>query len=150
MDDEFNLELLQPGQYDSDLLVPVRHVMSRPVIFADAEATLRDLAATMAEEGVGAVVLLGPDGPSMIVTERDVVEALADGADPDDIWGAEVAALDLVAADPEDRLVDVARVMADHNIRHVPVRGNGSVVGMVSSRDVLRAVSGLSLPRPTP
>lgn len=146
-EDELDLDLFDVGSDDLDLLVRVRHVMSSPVVFADTEATLRALAATMGEENVGAVVLLGPDGPSMIVTERDVIEALADGADPDDTWAAEVATIDLVAADPEDALLDVARAMANHNIRHVPVRANGSVVGMVSARDVLRAVSGLSRPR---
>lgn len=140
-DDELDSDLLDLDREDSDLLVPVRYVMSSPVLFADAEATLRDLAGAMAENSVGAVVLLGRDGPSMIVTERDVLEALADGADPDDVWAAEVAAVDLVAATPEDRLVDVAGLMAEHNIRHVPVRSDGSVVGMVSARDVLRAVS---------
>lgn len=140
-DDESDFDLLELDRVDPDLLVPVRYVMTSPVIFADAEASLRDISGAMAEGCVGAVVLLGRDGPSMIVTERDVVEALADGADPDDVWGAEVAAVDLVAADPEDRLIDVARVMAEHNVRHVPVRANGSVVGMVSSRDVLRVMT---------
>lgn len=139
-DDDLDFDLLELDRDDPDLLVPVRYVMTSPVVFADAEASLRDIAGAMAEESVGAVVLLGRDGPSMIVTERDVVEALADGADPDDVWGVEVAAVDLVAAEPEDRLIDVARVMAQHNIRHMPVRANGSVVGMVSARDVLRAV----------
>lgn len=124
----------------SELFEPVHRLMTRPVVFADAEMTLRTLAATMADEAVGAVVLLGPDGPSTIVTERDIVEALADGADPDDTWAAEVASIDLVAADPDDTVADVVRMMVTHDIRHVPVRAYGSVVGMVSARDVLRAV----------
>lgn len=124
----------------SPLLEPVHRLMTRPVVFADTEMTLRTLAATMAEESVGAVVLLGPDGPSTIVTERDIVEALADGADPDDTWAAEVASLDLVTADPDDTVAEVVRMMVTHDIRHVPVRAYGSVVGMVSARDVLRVV----------
>lgn len=140
-DDELDFELLDVSRDDPDLLIPVRYVMSSPVVFGEAEATLRALARTMAEEHVGAVILEGRDGRPVIVTERDVVEALADGADPDDVWAAEVAAVELVAADPEDRLAAVAGTMAKHDIRHMPVRANGSVVGMVSARDVLRAVS---------
>ena len=134
--------LLHPETEPSDLLTPVRHLMNAPVVFADAETTLRSLAETMAEESVGAVVLLGRGGPTSVVTERDVVEALADGDDPEDTGGAEVASIELIAADPEDTLGDVAKLMVEYNVRHVPVRTGGQVVGMVSARDVLRVVAG--------
>ena len=124
----------------AELTGPVHRLMAKPVVFTDADTTLRNLAAAMTDEAVGALVVRGADGSTTIVTERDIVEALADGADPDDTWAGEVSSLDLTAAGPEDRLSDVVHLMAERNIRHVPVMAYDSVVGMVSARDVLRIV----------
>lgn len=126
----------------TELFDPVRRLMSRPVVFADGEVTLRDVAGIMAGEGVGAVVLLGPEGPSMLVTERDVVRALADGVDPDVAWGADIASLNLATVDPDDTVLDAARAMVAFHVRHLPVTARGEVVGMVSARDVIRALVG--------
>jgi len=115
--------------------------MSRPVVFSDAEVTLRSLAGAMAAQGVGAVVVLGPDGPSMLVTEHDIVVALSHGADPDASWGADAASRELLTADPDDTILDAVRIMAAVNVRHLPVLAGTEVIGMVSARDVLRLLA---------
>lgn len=134
-------DLVPRADGKSDLLGPVRNLMSSPVVFADSEVTLRSLAQAMSEEEVGAVILLGPEGPSMLVSERDVVEALAAGADPDMTWAWEIGTARLVAAGPDDRVLEVARAMVFHNIRHVPIRHGSEITGMVSARDVLRVMT---------
>jgi CBS domain-containing protein len=65
---------------------------------------------------------------------------LADGADPDGVWAADVAAEDIMSADPEETVVTAIGIMADNGIRHLPIRDEGEIVGMVSARDLLRAV----------
>lgn len=134
-------ELMDPEPGGWDLWSPVRAMMTTPVITVTGEATLRTVAELLATEGMGAVVVGGPAGSVRVVTERDLVLALADGADPDAARAADVASQDLITADPEDMVKDVAAVMADYGIRHVPVEVDGKVVGMVSARDILRAVA---------
>jgi CBS domain-containing protein len=140
MRDELD-ELMDPEPGGWDLWSPVRAMMTAPVITVTGEATLRTVAELLATEGVGALVVERLSGSFRVITERDLVLALADGADPDAVTAAEVASPDVLTADPEDQVKDVAGVMADCGIRHVPVEADGKVVGMVSARDILRAVA---------
>jgi CBS domain-containing protein len=140
MRDELD-ELMDPEPGGWDLWSPVRAMMTAPVITVTGEATLRTVAELLATEGVGALVVERLSGSFRVITERDLVLALADGADPDGVTAAEVASPDVLTADPEDQVKDVAGVMADCGIRHVPVEADGKVVGMVSARDILRAVA---------
>ena len=127
-----------PDKEPSDVLRSVRSLMSTAVAFVDSDAPLRVVVETMAAESLGALVVLGPQGPSRIISERDVVEALAGDADLDGTLAIDVATTGIVSADPDDTVMDAARLMAEHTIRHVPVMSTAGVVGMVSARDVLR------------
>ena len=105
--------------------------------FVDPEDTLRVAVQTMAGQKTGAVIVLGPDGPTSIVTERDIVRALADQADPDTVWAADVASGDLAAIGPDTTVAEAVELMAKAQILHVPVKSNGEVVGMVVAGDIL-------------
>lgn len=122
---------------------PVTHVMSAPPVFGDPEMSLRSVAETMSADGVGALVLLSPEGPSSIVTERDVVNALALEANADTVWAADVSSDELYTLDASDTVGDAIRLMAGDRVRHLPVCQAGEVVGMVSARDVLATVASL-------
>ena len=124
-----------------DVLEPVLALMTRTVAFVDSDTPLRVVVDTMAEKGLGALIVLGPDGPSRIVSERDVVRALADGGRLDETLAIDVASTDLVAASPDDLVIEAARLMGEHAVRHIPVMAGTGVVGMVSARDVLRVLS---------
>lgn len=116
---------------------PVREVMSRGAISVDEKLTLRSLAAVLAEFDIGAALVARPDGSVGVVFERDVARALAAGADPDEVWAADVMSDDLVLAEPDETIVDVAERMAVEAVRHVTVVDRGMIVGVVSARDVL-------------
>jgi CBS domain-containing protein len=91
----------------------------------------------MAGQGVGAVVVLGPEGPASIVTENDIVRALANGADPDSVWTADVAFNPLVALDHASTIAEAIRLMVGDRIRNIPVKAHGEVVGLVTVDDIL-------------
>ena len=122
----------------------VRSVVQRPVVVVDPDATLRQVAETLAEDYIGAAVVRAtpPLGPGTraegVISERDIVRALAEGADPDIERAESVMTLDMVTAAPRDTIVSVAERMLDDEIRHVPVTDDGEVVGVVSERDALR------------
>jgi len=116
---------------------PVRDVMSRGAISIDEKLTLRSLAAVLAELDIGVAVVARPDGSAGVVSERDVVRALADGADPEEVWAGDVMIDDLVLAEPEETIVDVAERMVAEGVRHVTIVDRGTIVAVVSVRDVL-------------
>ncbi len=120
---------------------PVGELMTTPPVFADPEQTVRTIAQAMASEGVGSLILIRPDGPSAIVTERDLVQAVADGIDPDTTWAVEVASDGLVSVSPEDSVAEAVEEMVNLGIRHLPVKVGGTVIGLVSAGDLLVAIA---------
>lgn len=118
---------------------PVATVMHRSTVSVRPDTTLRLVAETLAREEVGAVVVRGADGLVGIVSERDLVRALADGVDPDVERAADVMTYDLLSVESVAAIDDVARTMLDGRIRHLPVVDAGGPVGIVSIRDLLGA-----------
>jgi len=116
---------------------PIREVMSRGAISVDEKVTLRSLAVVLGELGIGAAIVARPDGSAGIVSERDLVRALADDADPDEVWAADVMVEDLVLGEPEETVLDVAERMSAQSVRHIAVVDQGKIVGVVSARDLL-------------
>ena len=116
---------------------PVSDVMSRGAISVGEEVTLRSLAAVLAELDIGAVLVEQPDGSIAVVSERDIVRALADDADPEEVWAADIASADIVFADPDETILAIAERMSDEGVRHLAVVDRGRAVGVVSARDVL-------------
>jgi CBS domain-containing protein len=89
---------------------------------------------------VGSVVVVDAAGrPVGIVTERDIVRFLAQEVDFKTPLG-QVARKGLITASPDDSLISAAAKMIEHNIRHLPVVEGGRLVGVISIRDVLRAL----------
>lgn len=119
--------------------VLVRSLVHRPAVYVQPDATLRRLAVLLTEEAIGAALVRGPYGAEGLVSERDVVQAVADGADPDQVRVVEVMAEELVTVAPTDHLVDAVLAMLDADVRHLPVVENGVHYGMISARDALRA-----------
>lgn len=115
------------------------HELVRPAVVLAPDTTLRAATTTLWEAATGAAVVGTAENPLGVLSERDVVMALAEGADPDAITVAEAMTPRVIAARPDDRLVDVAYLMLDDAIRHVPVvDDDGAVTGVVSVRDLLR------------
>lgn len=109
-----------------------------PVIVAP-EMRLREAAAVMDRHGIGAVIVGTAKRAVGILSERDIVGALACGADPDEATAAGAMSSDVVSVRPGDVVYDAAVDMLDLGIRHVPVLDeHGTVLGMVSVRDLLR------------
>ncbi len=100
-------------------------------------ASLRDVAEELTRREVGLTVVGDGDRPTGVVSERDVVRAVAEGRDPATTTAADVESTGLVWVDAEATVADVAEVMMEHYVRHVLVEDGGRLVGVVSARDVL-------------
>src|SRR5918998_2345253 len=117
----------------------VREGMSTVVLTVGPDHTLRQAAAAMAERGVGAAVVLDPDGMGPgILTERDVLLSLGRGEDPDEEKVADHLTADLVFASPQWSLEQAAAAMVRGGFRHLVVIDRGETAGVISVRDIVR------------
>lgn len=101
------------------------------------DATIGEAAGSMAERGVGAVVVLDGEAIAAILTERDVMKAVAagkDGSAPVSEWMTRHPE----TVEPEDSTDHAASLMIHGGFRHLPVVQAGRVVGIVSIRDLMR------------
>jgi CBS domain-containing protein len=117
----------------------VRDGMSSVVLTIGPDHTLRQAAAQMAKRRVGAAVVLDPEGNGPgILTERDILESVAEGQDPATERVADHLTADLVFASPEWSLEEAAVAMVKGGFRHLVVIDGGEPTGVLSVRDVVR------------
>ncbi len=125
-------------------MVIVAEIARKTVVTAGPSETLRTASTKMTENSVGSLIVVSETGRLVgIITERDIVRALAAGADPDKARVEEYMTVNPVTARSEESLVSVAHKMIHHGIRHLPVvDSTGRLIGVVSIRDVLRHIVG--------
>jgi len=103
-------------------------------------ATLRAAVDAMVADGLGLLVVTDANGPTGVIGERDIVVALSDDLGIDEERVRDHCSNEIVGVDVAASIEDAARAMADAQIRHLAVTRDGVVVGVVSVRDVLRAL----------
>jgi len=117
----------------------VREGMNPEVLTIGPNHTLRDASRLMAKRHVGAAVVIDPETSGVgILTERDVLEAIGSGEDPDhELAGAHLTK-DLVFAAPDWLMDDAAVAMIKGGFRHLVVLEGNDVVGILAMRDIVR------------
>ena len=121
----------------------VRDGMSTVVLTVRPGHTLRAAARLMAERRIGAAVVMDPEqsGPG-ILTERDLLDSIGQGQDPDVELVGDHLTSDVVFAAPDWSLEDAAGAMVRGGFRHLIVTDEGEVAGVLSVRDVVRCWTG--------
>jgi CBS domain-containing protein len=124
----------------------VKDAMSDLVVTVGPAHTLRQAAQAMSARRVGAAVILDGEGSGPgILTERDILDAIAAGSDPDvETVGGHVTQ-DAVVCAPDWSLENAGRVMVQGGFRHLVVVEGAQVVGVLSVRDLLRTSVGMTL-----
>jgi CBS domain-containing protein len=117
----------------------VRDGMSGVVLTVNPGQTLRTAACLMAERSVGAAIVIDPEQPGPgIVTERDVLQSIAAGEDPDTETVAQHLSSDLTFASADWSLERAAEAMVAGGFRHLVVVDGGELAGILSMRDIVR------------
>jgi len=101
------------------------------------EDTLGEVAEKMNQQNVGSVIVKDYGRLIGILTERDMLRAMASRVHTSDARVRQWMTADPVTASPEMELDDAAKVMLDHGFRHLPVVDGSNVLGVVSLRRVL-------------
>ena len=117
----------------------VREGMSSVVLTVGCGHTLREAAQRMTEKGVGAAVVSDDEsgGPG-VVSERDILNSLGRGEDPDAERVGDHMTDKVISAAPDWSLERAAVEMARRHIRHLVVVDGGELIGMLSMRDIVR------------
>jgi CBS domain-containing protein len=119
--------------------VQVRDGMSGMVVTVNPGHSLRDAAKAMAERRVGAAVVMDPEQPGPgIVTERDLLESIAAGQNPDTEQVGDHLSANLTFAAPDWSLERAAEAMVKGGFRHLVIVDGGELVGVLSMRDIVR------------
>jgi CBS domain-containing protein len=118
----------------------VRDVASSAVVAVGPAQSLREATQLMAKHRVGSAVVQDAEQLIGILTERDVLNAVASGEVPDEVSVQDIMTADVVTVGPDWDLVEAAGEMARRRIRHLVVYEGGQLLGVLSVRDVLPAL----------
>jgi len=127
-------------------MATIREVMSTTLLTVDATARLTEAAAQMDGRRVGAALVMNGERLSGILTERDILHAVATGQ----VEGTKVGAWmthDPESVGPDERPGHAAALMLHGGFRHLPVVDDGKPVGILSIRDLMRLALDDEAPR---
>ena len=117
----------------------IREFMTENPRTVSPDETIQDAAKIMRDEDTGVVPITEGENLTGVITDRDIaIRAVAEGRDGQTTV-REVASQDLVTIDPQQELDEALRLMAQHQVRRLPVvEEDGRLVGIVSQADVAR------------
>ena len=126
-------------------MLKAKDIMSSPVVWVPITHSILDAVNLMVKENIGCVIVGGkksflPLEKLGILTERDITRIIAEKTDIGKLSLSEGMTTPLIYADIEADLCEVSNLMTSHNLRRIPVTSEGMVVGIVSSKDVTRAL----------
>jgi len=129
----------------------VRDGMTKVVLSVGPAHTLREAARLMSAQRVGAAVVVDPGHPGIgILTERDILDSVGAGQDPDSEMVADHRTSDVVFASPDWTLEQAASTMSAGNFRHLIVVDDQDVAGLLSMRDIVRCWAAAGVPLSAP
>lgn len=114
----------------------ISEIMTKAAVTDSADDTLAEAAARMWNSQTGSLLVMDGEHLVGIVTERDLLRAVAHNQDATKVPLKDVMRTDVITCGPQTTLKEAAKLMATRWIRHIPVVENGKVVGIVSQRDL--------------
>jgi len=116
----------------------IRDVMTSNPCTIDADKDIVYAAKMLKDEDVGVAPIVEGDQLIGVLTDRDIaIKVVAEGKDPQTTKAREIASKDIVTIDPQQSLDEALRLMAQHQVRRLPVvEEDGKVVGIVAQADI--------------
>lgn len=117
----------------------IKELITRPPVTISSSASIKECAKLMRKENVGSLLVVDGDTPKGIVTERDIIQAIADDY-PLETPVSKIMTTNLITAESNTDLGEAVLLMTNHKIRHLVVTENGKIIGVISLRDVARSL----------
>jgi CBS domain-containing protein len=115
----------------------VRELMAKSIVSGDPRQSLTEAAAQMRAKRISALAVLDGEGIVGIITERDLLRAIADGCVPAATRISQYMTQSPRTIEAAEPAVTAAEIMVQHRVRHLPVTDKGRLVGFLSARDLL-------------
>lgn len=115
----------------------VGSLVKGPAVTVEPKTTLQAVAQTLGDLGIGLVVVMDGGSVAGVVSERDLVWAIARGAELDEVWAADIMTTTPICVEPSASVTEAGALMAADNARHLLVL-HGDDPGVVSMRDVIQ------------
>jgi len=118
----------------------IRDVMTKDPRTVTTGSTVAEAARLMRDQDTGVVPIVEGERLIGVITDRDIaVSVVAGGKDPQSTKVDEAASKNLVTVDPQQDLDEALRLMAEHQVRRLPVtEEDGRLVGIIAQADVAR------------
>ena len=124
----------------------IRDLVVRDLVTVGSTHTLAQAAKLMNAKRVGSAIVMTDESPG-IVSERDILRAVADGADPNEVTVGDYMTWNAIVATSEWDTMEAARTMLEHGFRHLVVLdGSSHEVGILSIRDLMAGILGCTRP----
>jgi CBS domain-containing protein len=124
----------------------VGDAMSSPVITVDGETNVRDSATLMSEKGIGSLIVLRGGEPVGIVTKRDIIKrVVSECKDPCGTKIQDIMTSPVITTSKDVGILSAMRTMREHQISQMLVLEGDKMAGIISERDLIKAVSYASL-----
>jgi len=121
-------------------MLSVNDIMTRWVATSDPERSVREAATIMAKAHTGSLIVIVKGKPAGIVTEGDISRAISAGVNPDKVHVKKIMSKRLITVTSDKRVEEAAKLMAERQIKKLPVLEDGSLVGIVTLDDLLGVV----------
>jgi len=110
------------------------------IVAINADSSVEDAIRSMHNRKISAIMVIDEGKTTGIFTERDVVRCYiaSGGKSFHDLKVRDFMVTNLIVAVPDDDINNIAVIMIEKNIRHLPVLVNGKVIGMLSIRDIIQ------------
>jgi CBS domain-containing protein len=119
----------------------IKEAMTSSPKTVTTDQTVVDAARVMKQEDAGVVPIVEGNRLVGVVTDRDIaIKVVAEGKQPQSTKVTEIASRDLVTIDPQQELDEALRLMAQHQVRRLPVvEEDGKLVGILAQADIAQA-----------
>ena len=118
--------------------LPAKEIMNPNIVSVGPNATLKEVSELMYKQKIGSVVVIDNDKAVGIVTERDFATKIMIKSYLPETRVSEVMSSPVIHVSPNQSVADIIDIMANREIRKIPVIDNGKLVGIVSGTEFLR------------
>jgi len=120
----------------------VKNVMAKPVITIEKDSSVLKAAKIMSEKSIGSIVVIDEGKPIGIATERDILQkVVSKGLNASKVKMEDIMTKNLITVKGNTPIINAIRIMEKKKVRRLLVMERGKLVGIVTQRDLLRALA---------
>ncbi|MDI6806363.1 MAG: CBS domain-containing protein [Candidatus Aenigmarchaeota archaeon] len=114
----------------------VKDVMQRNVVVAEENVKIKEAANIMGKYHIGSIVIMKKDKVVGILTERNILNAVAEGMDLALTEAKDIMTKKVITISPTDAIDDATKIMVDNKIKKLPVVDGEKLVGIITASDI--------------